>query len=103
MSFENFSISQLSLFIYFFSPKNTAGDTRTTRYNVMFSSDSARARVDQIRFKSTSSGNAGMALMRDTNEQGCVRHGTYRGIPPVLPVPDTSVSSVHQDRCRTLR
>ena len=36
--------------------------------------------------------------------QGCVRYGTYRGIPPVLPVPDTSVSSVrHQYRYWTLR
>ena len=36
--------------------------------------------------------------------QGCVRYGTYRGIPPVLPVPDTSVSSVrHKYRYRTLR
>ena len=36
--------------------------------------------------------------------QGCIRYGVYRGIPPVLPVPDASVSSVrHQYRYRTLR
>ena len=36
--------------------------------------------------------------------QGCVRYGTYRGIPPVLSVPGTSVSSVrHQYRYRRYR
>ena len=36
--------------------------------------------------------------------QGCVRYGTYRDIPRVLPVPDSSVSSVrHQYRYRTVR
>ena len=32
----------------------------------------------------------------DAEFQECVRYGTYRGIPPVLPVPDTSVSSVRR-------
>ena len=62
------------------------------------------------------------AHMKIENRQGCVRHGTYRGIPQVYtagitgtgqfskfgktstPVPDASVSSVrHQYRYPTLR
>ena len=49
-------------------------------------------------------GTSGFRLFLSGNLQGCVRYGTYRGVPPVLPVPGTSVSSVrHQYRYRTLR